>query len=139
MKLFLDTSVLVKKYIIEEQGAARLATLLTKASAVIVSPVTWIEIHHAFYRIKREGLLDPFGLKVVLKSLKEDYVFFHVVAWNNALEEAAVKVLEEFPLRSQDAVQLAAAMTAESDIFCTADRKLYLAAKKHFRMIEFMG
>ena len=139
MKLFLDTSVLVKKYIIEEQGAARLATLLAKASAVIVSPVTWIEIHHAFYRIKREGLLDSSALKMVLKMLKEDYIFFHVVAWNSALEEIAVKILEEFPLRSQDSIQLAAAVTSASDVFCTADRKLYLAAKKHFRTIEFMA
>ncbi|MBI4309148.1 MAG: type II toxin-antitoxin system VapC family toxin [Candidatus Omnitrophica bacterium] len=138
MKLFLDTSVLVKKYIVEEQGAARLAALLAKASTVIVSPVTWIETHHAFYRIKREGLLDVSSLKTVFKMLKEDYTFFHVVAWNSALEEIAVKILEEFPLRSQDSIQLAAAVTSAADVFCAADRKLYLAARKYFRTIEFI-
>ena len=138
MKLFLDTSVLVKKYIIEERGAERLAALLNKASVVIVAPVTWIEMHHAFYRLKRERFLDALGLKTVLKSLKEDYVFFHVVAFNGALEDKAVKILEELPLRSQDSIQLAAAMTSGADIFCTADHRLCLAAKKHLQTIELV-
>ena len=133
MKLFLDTSVLVKKYIVAEHGAKRLATLLQKASIVIVSPVTWIEIHHAFYRTNREGLLDELGLKTVLKSIKEDFGFFHVAAFNHALEEKAVKILEGVPLRSQDAIQLAAATTTEADLFCTADRKLYQTAKKYLK------
>ena len=141
MKLFLDTSVLVKKYIIAEHGAARLAALLTEASVVIVSPVTWIEIHHVFYRIRREGLLETSGLKTVLKNVKEDYVFFHVAAFNNALEEKAVKILEGFPLRFQDAIQLAAAITTMSDLFCTADQRLYQAAKKYLslRKIELIA
>jgi predicted nucleic acid-binding protein len=138
MKIFLDTSVLVKKYILEEPGAARLAALLAKASVVILSPVTWIEIHHVFYRIRREGLLDAAELKTVLKNVKEDYIFFHVAAFNDVLEEKAVKILEEFPLRSQDAIQLAAAITTGSDLFCTADQKLYQTAKKYLRKIEFI-
>jgi len=138
MKLFLDTSALVKKYIIEEFGADRLATLLRDASVVIVSPVTWIEIHHAFYRTKKEGLLDASGLKTVLKSIRQDYDYFHVAAFNNALEERAVKILEGFPLRSQDAIQLAAAITTGSDVFCTADVKLYQAARKYLKKTELI-
>lgn len=139
MKLFLDTSVLVKKYIIEEPGAQRLAILLAKASVVIVSPVTWIEIHHVFYRIKREGYLDGAGLKTVLKAIKEDYVFFHVAAFNNTLEETAVKILEKCTLRSQDAIQLAAALTTEADLFYTADEKLYRASKKFLKNTELLS
>lgn len=139
MKLFLDTSVLVKKYIIEEPGAQRLAILLAKASVVIVSPVTWIEIHHVFYRIKREGYLDGTGLKTVLKAINEDYVFFHVAAFNNTLEETAVKILEKCTLRSQDAIQLSAALTTEADLFCTADEKLYQASKKFLKNTELLS
>lgn len=139
MKLFLDTSALVKKYIIGEPGAQRLAALLVEASVVIVSPVTWIEIHHVFYRIRREGLLDTSGLKTVLKDVREDYVLFHVAAFNSALEEKAIKILEGFPLRSGDAIQLAAAITTESDLFCTADQKLYQAAKKYLRRTELIA
>ncbi|MBF0511057.1 MAG: type II toxin-antitoxin system VapC family toxin [Candidatus Omnitrophica bacterium] len=139
MKLFLDTSALVKKYVIEEYGAQRLSELLKEASVVIVSPVTWIEIHHVFYRIKKEGLLDTPGLKKVLKDVAVDYVSFHVAAFNNALEEKAVKILEEFPLRSLDAIQLAAAMTTGSGLFCTADVKLYEISKKHLKRTELIA
>lgn len=138
MKLFLDTSALAKKYIREEHGAQRLSILLANASVVIVSPVTWIEIHHVFYRIKREGLLDASGLKTVLKEVKENYDFFHVAAFNNALEEAAVKILEKFTLRSQDAIQLAAALTTESELFCTADERLYRASRKFLKNTELL-
>jgi len=139
MKLFLDTSALVKKYIIEEYGAQRLSELLGEASVVIVSPVTWIEIHHVFYRIKREGLLDAPGLKKVCKDVKADYIFFHVAAFNNALEENTIKILKGFPLRSGDAIQLAAAITTEYDLFCTADVKLYEASKKYLRKTELIA
>ena len=139
MKLFLDTSALVKKYIIEECGAQRLSELLGKASVVIVSPVTWIEIHHVFYRTRREGLLDTSGLKTILKDIKENYIYFHVAAFNNALEEKAVKILEGSPLRSGDAIQLAAAITTESDLFCTADQKLYRVAQQYLRKSELIA
>jgi predicted nucleic acid-binding protein len=139
MKLFLDTSALVKKYIVEEHGAERLSTLLAKASVVIVSPVTWIEIHHVFYRIKREGLVDAAGLKTVLKEVKENYGFFHVAAFNNALEENAIKILEKFTLRSQDAIQLAAVLTTEADLFCTADKRLHEASKKFLKNTELLA
>ena len=139
MKLFLDTSALVKKYIIGEPGADRLATLLTEASVVIVSPVTWIETHHAFYRLKREGLLDAPGLKTVLKNVREDYGFFHITAFNNVLEEKAVKVLAGVPLRSQDAIQLAAAMITGQNLFCTADIRLYQAAKEYLKKVELIA
>jgi len=138
MKLFLDTSALVKKYIIEEHGAQRLAALLAKASVVIVSPVTWIEIHHVLYRIRREGFLDTPGLRMVLKDVKKDYAYFHVAAFNSVLEEKAVNILEETPLRSQDSIQLAAAITTASDLFCTADQKLYQAAKKYLKKTELI-
>jgi len=139
VKLFLDTSALVKKYIMEEYGVQRLSELLGKASVVIVSPVTWIEIHHVFYRIRREGLLGTPGLKKVLKDVGEDYRYFHVAAFNDALEERAVKILKGFPLRSQDAIQLAAAITTEYDLFCTADLKLYEASKKYLKKTELLA
>ncbi len=138
MKLFLDTSVLVKKYIIAESGAKRLGDLLGQASVVIVSPVTWIEIHYAFYRTKRDGLLDAQGLKTILKNVKDDYLFFHVSALNDILEEKAVKILEKCPLRSQDAIQLAAALTSGADLFCTADQRLYHASKNYLKNIELI-
>ena len=75
----------------------------------------------------------------MLKSVKEDYVFFHVAAFNSALEEKAVKILEGFPLRSQDAIQLAAAMTTGSDFFCTSDKKLYQVAKKYLKKTELIA
>jgi predicted nucleic acid-binding protein len=83
--------------------------------------------------------LDAAGLKTVLKNVKEDYMFFHVAAFNNALEEKAIKILEVFPLRSGDAIQLAAAVTTGSDLFCTADQKLYQAAKKYLKKTEFIA
>ena len=139
MKLYLDTSALVKKYIMEEHGGERLSELLREASVVIVSPVTWIEIHHVFYRITREGHLDSRGLKKVLKDVAADYMYFHVAAFNNALEEKAIKILKSVPLRSQDAIQLSGAMTTESDLFCTSDVKLYEASKKYLRKTELIA
>ena len=135
----MDTSALVKKYIVEERGVEQLSSLLLRASVVILSPVTWIEIHHVFYRTKREGLLDSGGLKTLLKDIRQDYGYFHVASFNAALEEKAVNILEDFPLRSQDAIQLAAAMTTQSDLFCTADQKLYQAARKYLKKAELIA
>jgi predicted nucleic acid-binding protein len=139
LKIFLDTSVLVKKYIVAERGGAYLAELLTKATIVAVSPVTWIETHHVLYRTQKEGLLDMPGLEAILKDLYADYMFFHVTAFNNALEEKAIEILRKIPLKSQDVIQLASAVITEADLFCTADQKLFQTAKEYIRKVELIS
>ncbi|NTV29899.1 MAG: type II toxin-antitoxin system VapC family toxin [Candidatus Omnitrophica bacterium] len=138
MKLFLDTSALAKKYFINERGVEKVVARLAAADSVIVSPITRVEMYHAFNRVSKEGLLPADGLQILVASLEEDWHYFDVVPWNSALEWGAVKVLEASALRSLDAVQLAAGIVSRPDIFCTADRKLCLEARKYLGKVELI-
>lgn len=138
MRIFLDTSSLIKKYA-EEEGSDDLEMLLKEVSEIIVSPITWIESRNYLSRMYREKIIDQKECLLLKNELKEDFNFFNRVLWSDALEQKAVEIVEERHLKTLDSIQLAAGILSHADLFVTSDNKLLKAAKKVLKNVRGIG
>ena len=116
-----------------EEGSGVFEELISQASEIAVSPVTWLEVNAALERTVRKNYLSPEKSGEVRKEIKRDFDYFSVVIWDEALENKAVDLIRSHALKSMDAIQLASGILSEPDIFVTSDRQLHLAAKKMLR------
>jgi len=66
MKLFFDTSALIKKYIIED-GSKKVDELMNKAESIIVSVITEIEVYSTFKRLLIEKAINEIDYKTNLR------------------------------------------------------------------------
>ena len=137
MRVFIDTSSLFKRYV-EESGSGDFQRLMNQASEVVVSPLTWIEMNAAIERRLRERSLSAEQAKYLRIEAKKDFAYFLKVVWNENLEHKAVELINQYVLKTLDAVQLASGILSKSQVFVTSDEKLFLIAKKiihHARII----
>ena len=137
MKFFVDTSSLFKKYI-DEAGNAAFDQLLAKASEIVVAPTTWIEMNHVIERCLRDKRLTSDGAERLRREIRTDFSYYSIVIWNENLEDKAIQMLRHHPLKTMDAVQLAAGFLSDSDLFITSDHQLHLASKKSLKQVRFI-
>lgn len=135
MRIFLDTSSLIKKYAVEE-GSDDLEMVLKEATEIIVSPITWIESRNSLSRMYREKIIDQEECLLLRNELKKDFNFFNRVLWSDALEEKAIEIVEERHLKTLDSIQLAAGILSNADLFVSSDKKLLAAAKKVLKNVR---
>lgn len=132
MKVFLDTSTIFKKYV-AETGRDELLKCLESVSAIIVSPVCFMEIHSAVKRRVYDKILSVRDADFVLSEVKKDFQFYKVILWNEILEAAGIKLITKYNLRSLDAIVLSAGKLSASDLFITSDKLLYKVAQKELK------
>ena len=137
MRAFLDTSSLFKKYV-DERGSNELDALLQTVSEIAVSPVTWVEMHTVVARRLRERALSPPQASWLTSEIAKDFQRFHRVLWNDALEQRAVEVASRGSLLTLDAIQLAAGLLSQAEIFVTSDRRLFTEASKQALQTRFI-
>ncbi len=128
MRVFLDTSALVKRYV-EEPGSDAVAEILAGAEELVVSSLCVPECVSAFRRMVRDGQVTSTeyeGLKEHVLVDLGDATICHLVP---EVLQLAVECLERHPLRTLDALQLACARATLPDLFATADRKQGQAAR----------
>lgn len=109
MILYLDTSALVKRYVIEE-GTNVVDRLWQKATYVATSVVAYAESMAAFSRKTREGLLNSDDFKRIITFLEADYKHFILIPVAEELNETIKGLVEKYPLRGFDAIHLASAI-----------------------------
>lgn len=137
MRVFVDTSSLFKKYL-EEPGSDAFEKVLSKATEIAISPVTWIELNAAIERCIRNYSLPLEQAGRLQSEIKKDLSYFWRIQWNENLEARAIEIIHQHALKTLDSVQLASAILSESDLFVTSDRKLYLEAKKIMKHAQFI-
>ena len=137
MKIFFDTSSLCKKYF-EESGSISLLALIQEASEIIISPLTWVELNSAPSRRIREGSLSRQQVSHLMLEAKRDFYSFHVVIWNQTLEETAAEIVYKYSLSTLDAIQLASGIHSEADEFVSSDKKLLKEAGKVLEKTRFI-
>jgi predicted nucleic acid-binding protein len=122
---FLDSSALVKRYV-AEQGTAwmRAISVPGAGNAIVVAPVTQVEVFSGVSRRKREGIITPRTAQAVRLLLNR-----HI--------QRAQDLLDQHPLRAYDAIQLASALIIHTRlltvglaplIFVSSDTRLLAAA-----------
>jgi predicted nucleic acid-binding protein len=125
---FADTSALIKRYL-QEAGSSYVRKLAASAGTVFYqSFVTPLEIASALYRHQRAGDLSSEELSFLLKSYAvhshEEYL---LVSHSESLIEAAEVLISRHPLRTLDAIQLAAALKLRDYLPSDASPLIFLA------------
>ncbi len=130
---FWDASALVP-LILEQPRTARARELLAEDKELVVWWGALVECASAIARLHRDGLLtaaEEARARALLQSLKSSW--FEVQP-GDAVREQALRVLRIHPLRSADALQLAAALewagSPPEGSFISFDERLSAAAQR---------
>ena len=108
MRLYLDTSALVKLYV-QEEGSSIVRGEVEKASLVATCAIAYVEARSAFARRRREGRLPPGEHRRVIRDLDADWEHYFLLDVTPSLIRQAAKIAEVHRLRAYDAVHLASA------------------------------
>lgn len=136
---YADSSVLVKRHI-AERGSTWFRTLADPATGntIITVQISIVEVVSAFNRRVRETTLTPIDyarIRADFDALSRSE--YRLVSVSLPVLERARDLIERYPLRAYDAVQLAAGLTANDAllaaglpvlIFLAADTRLLGAA-----------
>ena len=122
MKVFIDSSALVKRYI-EEPGSERVAELIEKAKEVAVCIVCIPEVLSACNRLVREKKINSDQYEWIKNEFLLDMGEFVVIDITNEVVIRSIHCLEKGALRSLDALHIAAAVEYKCGMFITGDRR----------------
>ena len=133
--VYLDTSALVKLYV-EEEGTERVVGLTKDLDGVraVVLDVTLLESRSAVRRREREGDIAAADAERILKQIEEDAsLSFLVQPSTSAVIEEAARLIDEYLLKTYDALQLAGCLVVRQGLpgpltFVCADIRLCEAA-----------
>ncbi|NOY07767.1 MAG: type II toxin-antitoxin system VapC family toxin [Spirochaetes bacterium] len=128
MKIYLDTSALIKNYI-EESGSDVVTGIMHKADNIYVSYITRIECISTFRRILRENNITAAEYKELKAELLHDVEYFTEIENKKALENCE-EIIDKYQLKTLDSIQLSSAIYIKDDldIFICCDIKLNDAA-----------
>jgi hypothetical protein len=128
LRIFLDTSALVKVYI-DEPGSERVLEILAETTAVVLSVLAEPELISSMNRLHREKKMTDAQYRAIKQELTDDLKTFEIVEIDAGVVETAVELLESSPLRASDALHVASAKKSDVDLLLTSDRVQYSAAR----------
>ena len=138
MKLLVDSSALAKRYVLEESSAI-LDRRLQRASELALCILLVPEIISGLNRRLREDILSEKEYGKIKRQLLEDVRDATVLQLTPAVISHSVKLLETNVLRAMDALHVACALEWQADLFVTADKRQWTAAKKAGLRSEYIG
>lgn len=134
MKLYLDTSALVKLYV-EEEGAPVVRNAVAQAELVATAAIAYVEARAAFVRRRHEGGLLTAEYRRIIRDVDSDWARYLVVEVTDSLIRDAARLAEAHRLRAYDAIHLASAAAvhdrlAEPIMFASWDAGLEKVARR---------
>jgi predicted nucleic acid-binding protein len=138
MKLLVDSSAFAKRYI-QEYGSEEIDVFLQRASELALCIVLLPEIISGLNRRLRERILTANDYRKIKSQLLEDVNDATVIQITPAVISHSVKLLKNNILRAMDSFHLACALEWRADLFVTADKRQFTAAKNAGLMTEFIG
>ncbi len=133
MWAYIDTSAMVKRYV-RESGGAAVQKLVTRHS-LVSSVILPVELYSAFVRRTREGTLATVALKRLVTRVGADRTRWTLVGTTPEVIEEAQSLVENYPLRTLDALHVASARLFQRQIrapllFISADKRQLDAARR---------
>lgn len=133
--LFVDTSALAKRYV-NETGSAwvKVVTRPAVSNVVIICDVTTVELSSLLARRVRASTLTRSSAvrlrNIFLWHVEREYL---IVVFDSSVQGRARTLVDRYPLRALDAIQLASAQEAmvnlgDPIIFVSSDQNLLAAA-----------
>ena len=127
MRVFLDSSSLAKRYIME-RGSEKVEEMLAGADEAAVSLIGPAEIISALSRIFRQGTISAAQYDRTKAALFEDLEDMSIREVTAPVVSLAIDLLERHTLRTLDALHLAGAIEWRADLFISSDRRQLAAA-----------
>lgn len=134
MILYMDTSNLVKLYVLEKDSA-QIKASVEDSQIVATSIIAYAEARAAFARkFRAKAIKESVYMKIVL-TLDNDWENYFVLNVSQDIIKLAGSLCEKYWLRGFDALHLASASIINESVtgkvhFCCSDSKLNEAARK---------
>ncbi len=134
MIVYLDSSVLVKRYV-AEKGSLPAGSLIDRAEAVGTAVISRAEVAAALAKAVRMHIVTRAGASSALQVFSADWNDFVRLQMTEVLMASAASLAWDHGLRGYDAVHLASAlfwqdMLGEAVTLATYDRQLWQGGKK---------
>lgn len=128
MKLYLDTSALLKRYV-HEIGSEPVMSRCAKAERILLSGLCAPEMISAFRRLIREKRLTEDIYNILKKDFYVDSDEAIVAEPDREILLEAVGCVERTGLKASDAIHVVTALKLGCDLFMTADLQQGKAAR----------
>ena len=138
MRLFLDTSAFVKRYV-DEPGSDRVLELTAAADELGLSVIVVPESISTLTRLLREQRLSRADYDALKMAILTDVDGVDLCDMTPSIVKNSITCLEHSPLRALDAIHLGSALAYRPDLFVTADRRQLIAAEKQGLDVEDVG
>lgn len=112
---FLDSSAIVKRYV-PEKGTRWIQDLCDRQAShqLFVAGITWVEVLSALARRRREGSFNDSQIEQIYLAIKSHWNNqYRILELDQTLTQQAGELVNQYPLRAYDAVQLASALRLE--------------------------
>lgn len=110
MIVYLDTSALVKLYVMEEDGRELVRRVVEESERIATSTVAYAEARAGLARIQREGIFTAEELRRAVTDLDEDWPTYDRLNVSDPVSYLAGGLAERHALRGYDSVHLASAV-----------------------------
>jgi hypothetical protein len=128
MKVFFDTSALVKRYV-NETGSQQVIDICQNANALAVSVICLPEIISTLRRLVREDKLSEKEYSQLKKSISTDLEDVNISEITPEVMSHVISCLETHSLRAMDAIHLGCALAYAPDQFVSSDKRQIQAAR----------
>lgn len=140
---YVDTSVLAKRYF-NEAGSDEAEAFLIDQTQVIITELTAVEMRSLIARRRRDGSIDAALEAQIYAAFRADVrrKFIREHALSSQVFQGAEQLiaqLPEVPLRTLDALHLAAAQELGVERLATADKRMRDAAERIELAVDFFG
>ena len=138
---FWDASAVVP-LLIAEPTTETMQAIVAQDPAMLVWWATEVECASALARLERDGAIEASAVTAAFDRLKQLAGGWHEIDSSDAVREAAVRFLRVHPLRTADALQLAAAFVAAErrpsslEVVTLDDRLAAAANKEGFVLVD---
>jgi predicted nucleic acid-binding protein len=129
MKVFIDSSSLAKRYILE-RGSDQVEEIFAKATQTAISLIAPPELISALSRLRRQAVISNGQDSLVKRALFEDIEDMTICDLTVDVIKKTIGLLETHPLRTLDAIQVASALEWQAELFVSSDRRQLSAAKE---------
>jgi predicted nucleic acid-binding protein len=129
MKVFLDTSAFVKRYV-DEPGSYEVIKICRQADLLILSIICLSEMISTLCRLVREEKISAKDYRQIKHQVLKEIETIEICSLGPEVIKRAIGCLEKNSLRAVEALHLGCALIINPDLFVSSDTRQILAANK---------
>ena len=128
MRVFLDSSAFVKRYV-REEGSELVLSWCDQATELCLSGIALPEIISAFCRLQREKQITSLQYRHLKAMLMTDVIDVAICDLTPEVIRHSIIALENNTLRGMDAIHIGSARALNADVFISSDARQCIAAE----------